>query len=122
MLKLVGNVLGENKINHLFLNGSVHVVTSRIRKFKNDNSIRIVLLSSDKAASGLNLTEANHIILLDTLNTTAEKAKLIEEQAIGRSVRLGQKNNITVKRFIMKDTIEEEYYNRNKKVYNLNDV
>ncbi len=113
MLKLVGKVLDEYHIRHLFLNGSLYVVTSRIKKFKSDNSIRIVLLSSDRAVSGLNLTEATHIILLDTLNTTPEKAKQIEDQAIGRSVRLGQDKNIMIKRFIMESTIEHDYYNRN---------
>ena len=116
MLKLVSNVLNLNEINYISLKGSVHVVTSRIKKFKNDDSIRVVLLSSDKAASGLNLTEANHIILLDTLNTSPEKAKSIEEQAIGRCKRLGQDKNIYIKRFIMKDTIEEEYYQKNKDI------
>jgi SNF2 family DNA or RNA helicase len=115
MLKLVGKVLEQNNMTHLFLNGSLYVVTSRIKKFKTDDSIRIVLLSSDRAVSGLNLTEATHIILLDTLNTTPEKSKQIEEQAIGRSVRIGQEKNIMVKRFIMEDTIEHEYYNRNIK-------
>ena len=110
MLKLVGNVLLENKITHLFLKGSANVVQGRIRKFKLDPSIRIVLLSSEKAASGLNLTEANNIILLDSHNAKKNICKIIEEQAIGRSVRLGQKESVIVKRFVMKNTIEEENY------------
>jgi SNF2 family DNA or RNA helicase len=113
MLKLVGKVLEEFQIGHLFLHGSVHVVNSRIRKFKLDASIRVVLLSSDRAASGLNLTEASHIVLLDTLNTDRDSAKVIEEQAIGRAVRLGQKNQVQVKRLIMRDTIEHDFYLRN---------
>lgn len=113
MLKLVGNVLLENKITHLFLKGSANVVQGRIRKFKLDPSIRIVLLSSEKAASGLNLTEANNIILLDSHNARKNLCKIIEEQAIGRSVRLGQKESVSVKRFVMKNTIEEENYLRN---------
>ena len=116
MLKLVAKVLKEHDIKHLFINGSIYVVSSRISKFKKDTSIRVVLLSSDRAASGLNLTEASHIILLDTLNTSPEKARQIEDQAIGRSVRLGQKKKIIIKRFIMEDTIEHEYYLRNNSV------
>jgi len=110
MLKLVGNVLLENKVTHLFLKGSANVVQGRIRKFKLDPSIRIVLLSSEKAASGLNLTEANNIILLDSHNARKNLCKIIEEQAIGRSVRLGQKESVIVKRFVMKNTIEEDNY------------
>ena len=113
MLKLVGKVLQESEINHLFLNGSIHVISGRIKKFKLDKSVRVVLLSSEKAASGLNLTEATHIVLLDTLNTDKESSKIIEEQAIGRSVRIGQQKNVHIQRFIMRDTIEHEYYIRN---------
>ncbi len=91
----------------------MHIVASKIRKFKIDESINVVLISSDKCPSGLNLTEANHIILLDSLNTTKEHSKIIEEQAIGRAVRIGQKENVIVKRFIMRNTIEHDYYLRN---------
>ena len=111
MLKMIANVLKESSVNHVFINGSIHVVNSKILKFKIDKSIKVVLLSSDKASSGLNLTEATHIVLLDTFNTDKESSKVIEQQAIGRAVRIGQKKNVFVKRFIMKDTIEEEYYN-----------
>jgi SNF2 family DNA or RNA helicase len=113
MLKLVGNVLLENNISHLFLKGSANVVQGRIRKFKLDPTIRIILLSSEKAASGLNLTEANNIVLLDSHNAKKNICKIIEEQAIGRSVRLGQKESVIVKRFVMKDTIEEKNYINN---------
>ena len=38
---------------------------------------------------------------------------MIETQAIGRAVRIGQKNNVIVKRFIMRNTIEHDFYIRN---------
>ena len=71
-------------------------------------------MSSDKAASGLNLTEANHIILLDTVDTDKARSLFIEEQAIGRAVRLGQTKRVKVQRFIMRNTIEHEYYINNQ--------
>ncbi len=113
LLKLVGNVLTEKNILHLFLNGSIHVINGRIRKFKLDENIRIVLLSSEKAVSGLTLTEANHIILLDTLNNDKESSRIIEQQAIGRAVRIGQTKSVKVKRLVMNDTIEYDFYLRN---------
>ena len=70
-------------------------------------------MSSDKSPSGLHLTEASTIILLHTLNTTKEEAQIIEEQAIGRAVRIGQKETVNVKRFIMRNTIDHDYYIRN---------
>ena len=113
MLKLISKIFEENNINFIFINGSIHTVSSKIRKFKLDSSINVVLMSSDKSPSGLNLTEASHIFLLDSLNTTKENAIIIEQQAIGRAVRIGQTKNVIVKRFIMRNTIEHDYYIRN---------
>ena len=113
MLKLISKILNEHNFNHIFINGSLHIVSSKIRKFKLDSNINIVLMSSDKSPSGLNLTEASTIILLDSLNTTKDNAKIIEEQAIGRAVRIGQTKQVNVKRFIMRNTIEHDFYVRN---------
>jgi len=113
LLRLVKKTLEEFDINCTVFNGSISMITGRIRQFKIDNSIRVALMSSEKAPSGLNLTEANHIVLLDTLNTDSNSARVIEEQAIGRAVRIGQKYRVEVQRFVMLDTIEHEYYLRN---------
>ena len=113
MLKLISKIFTEYEINHIFLNGSINTVSAKIRKFKIQNDINVVLMSSDKSPSGLNLTEASTIILLDTLNTSKEESQIIEEQAIGRAVRIGQTEQVNVKRFIMRNTVEHDYYVRN---------
>jgi len=113
MLKLISKIFTEHEIQHIFVNGSINTISAKIRKFKIQNNINVVLMSSDKSPSGLNLTEASTIILLDTLNTTKEESQIIEEQAIGRAVRIGQTKNVDVKRFIMRNTIEHDYYIRN---------
>jgi DNA repair protein RAD5 len=113
MLRLVSKIFNEHEIKNIFLNGSINTISSKIRKFKIQNDINVVLMSSDKSPSGLHLTEASTIILLDTLNTTKEEAQIIEEQAIGRAVRIGQTKQVEVKRFIMRNTIEHDYYIRN---------
>ena len=115
MLKLVGGVLDNNGIKYVTIKGNAHIMASRIRKFKLDKDIKVILLSSDRCSSGSNLTEASHIVLLDTLNQTKNNAKAIEEQAIGRANRIGQKKSVQVKRMIMENTIEHEYYIRNMK-------
>ncbi len=110
MLRLISQHLTDHAIKYLILNGAYHTLNSKIRKFRLDRDIRVLLLSSEKAASGLNLTEANHIVLLDTLNNEPETSKMIESQAIGRAVRIGQQREVKVKRFIMANSIEEEFY------------
>ena len=112
-LDLIGDVLGENKIKFVNLKGNAYVVSKQLKRFKNGEE-NVILLSADRANSGTNLIEASHIILLDThLITDVKSKKDIEKQAIGRAVRLGQKNNVKVMRFIMKNTIEQVMLNKN---------
>jgi len=111
---MTGAVLKELSFKHIYLKGNVNVISKNIAKFKRDDSYRIIMLSSEFSSSGNNLTEASHIVFLDILNATASGTKDIESQAIGRAVRIGQKKSVVIKRFIMKDTVEEEYYNKNK--------
>ena len=120
MLKLISKVLNDFDIKHLFMKGNVNVLNKNITKFKTDSSYKVIMLSSETSASGNNLTEANHIIFIDVLNADKEKTQSIEQQAIGRSVRLGQKKNVIVKRIIMSNTIEQEYYDKNK--YNVSTI
>jgi SNF2 family DNA or RNA helicase len=111
-LELIAEVFNENKIKYVNLKGNAYVVSKQLKKFKKGEE-KVILLSADRANSGTNLTDASHIILLDThliVNLT-EKNK-IEKQAIGRAVRLGQKKNVQVLRFIMKNTIEQIYLNK----------
>ena len=114
MLKLIGGVLKEHSIEHIFLKGSTHTITKNVRKFKEDINIRVIMLSSETCASGSNLTEASHIVFVDVINAEASQSRDIETQAIGRAVRLGQSKSVVVKRLIMSNTVEDEYYNKNK--------
>ena len=113
MLRLVSKIFNEHEIKNIFINGSINTVSAKIRRFKIENDINVVLMSSDKSPSGLHLTEATTIILLDTLNASKEESEIIETQAIGRAVRIGQTEQVQVKRFIMRNTIEHDYYRRN---------
>lgn len=114
MLKLIGKTLNEYSISNVYCKGNVHVINKNIDKFKRDPSIRVIMLSSEHSNSGSNLTEASHIILVDVLNMDKEQTKEVECQAIGRAVRLGQQKPVTVVRLITKNTVESEYYNKNK--------
>ena len=65
-----------------------------------------------------NLTEANHIVLVDVLYQDQQHVKATEQQIIGRAVRLGQKHPVKIVRFITKGTIEEEHFVKNR--YDMN--
>ena len=52
------------------------------------------MLSLEHAASGTNLIEASHIVLIDPVAGTKEKSVAIENQAIGRAHRMGQDKRV----------------------------
>ena len=114
MLKLIGKTLAEFNIKNVYARGNVHVLNKNIDAFKRDDSIRVIMLSSEHSNSGSNLTEASHIIMVDVLNMDKQQTQDVEKQAIGRAVRLGQKKPVKVVRLITQDTIESEYYEKNK--------
>jgi SNF2 family DNA or RNA helicase len=114
MLSLIKQVLIDYDIKYVFCKGNVNVISKNIMKFKTNPEYRVILLSSDKANSGSNLTEASHIIFIDVLNMEKQHAIDVETQAIGRAVRLGQKKSVKVVRFITRNTIEETKYLENK--------
>ena len=72
------------------------------------------MLCSENMSSGINLTEATDVILLDTFTVDSPiLCKALETQAIGRAVRLGQTKTVQVRRFIMRNSIEEQLFKRN---------
>ena len=110
---MVQKALTSINLSSVIIQGQIYTIQSRIHRFRTDPSCRVVLLSTQKNASGVNLTEASHIILLDSLNASKEEARHLEEQAIGRAVRLGQTRQVEVRRFIIRNTIEHDFYLRN---------
>lgn len=92
--------------------GNVFSKKQAISNFKEDAKYRIILLSSRFSASGLDLIEANKIIFIDPVYGHHEEVRAIETQAIGRAHRLGQKHSVSVVRFLMKNTIEENAFKK----------
>ncbi len=111
MLLLIRKSLLENEIDCSFISGNVYKRNKAISNFKLGNNHGVILLSLANSASGTNLTEATHIIIVEPIDNTKENIKAIEGQAIGRAVRIGQKQQIEVIRILCKNTIEEEIYN-----------
>ena len=70
-----------------------------------------VLLASLKSMSvGLNLVQANHVVMFDMWWNPA-----IEEQAIGRVHRMGQIRPVYVTKLIIKGTVEEKIQAMNER-------
>jgi SNF2 family DNA or RNA helicase len=71
-------------------------------QFKKDPSKHLLLMSYGTGSVGLNLQFANYVFLFDRWWNPA-----VEDQAINRAHRLGQKEPVFVTRFISQGTIEE---------------
>jgi SNF2 family DNA or RNA helicase len=68
----------------------------------NHSSVKVLLITTKAGGVGLNLTKANHVILVDSWWNYA-----VEEQAIDRVYRIGQSKDVFVHRLYMEDTIEK---------------
>lgn len=111
LLHKVGDILTTCGLGLVYCDGSVYSRTRAIKQFCTKDDVQIIMLSSKNAASGINLTCANTIILLEPVYGDEEYRKNIENQAIGRADRIGQLNSIDVHRFIIQETIEEDIIN-----------
>ena len=78
---------------------------SMIKTFKTSSVHPVMLLTFQIGAEGMNLTEANHIIFLDSWWSPS-----VSRQAIARSLRIGQTKPVHVYKFRMKNSIEERVH------------
>jgi ERCC4-related helicase len=103
--KLIGQLLRENNIGFVELNGQIPVKSrdGLIRKFE-DNPQYKVFLSTEAGGSGLNLQVADTLINFELPWNPAKK-----NQRIGRIDRIGQRsNNLTIYNFITRNSIEQQ--------------
>jgi len=114
LLRKVGDILDTYGVPNVFCRGNVWQRDKAIREFSSKPDVKVIMLSSESAASGTNLTSATTVILLDPVYGSYEYRMNTEWQAIGRAYRMGQQKQVTVVRFIIKNTVEEEIYDLNK--------
>jgi len=73
--------------------------------------IQVLILNSLTSASGINLQVASHVLFLDPVGFSPMQASTLEQQAIGRVLRMGQTNEVVaVVRFVAEGTMEAALY------------
>lgn len=115
MLKLISDSLSQNGVNNSFVKGNVFQRNKAIESFRGlrmGASSQVIMLSLKNAASGTHLVEANNIIFVDPVDSYRDEVISIENQAIARAFRIGQKRKVYIHRLLVKDTVEEEIYNK----------
>ncbi len=101
-LDLVEPELRKNDIGFVRLDGNTRDRGAVVDEFQSDDGPPVILSSLKAGGTGLNLTAADHVFLLDPWWNPAA-----EDQAADRAHRIGQKRAVTVYKIIAKDTIEE---------------
>ncbi|KAJ1562548.1 hypothetical protein HK096_008034, partial [Nowakowskiella sp. JEL0078] len=103
VLDLIQTPLSKSGFTFARLDGKISRTdrTSAMQKFKTDPSTTVLLVSLKVGGVGLNLTVASRVYIMEPHWNPA-----VEQQAVDRIHRLGQKKEVYCCRFLMKDTIE----------------
>ncbi|KAK6216496.1 alcohol dehydrogenase [Pestalotiopsis sp. IQ-011] len=78
--------------------------------FKKTTGNPILVMTTGTGAFGLNLTCANRVFIVELQWNPS-----VESQAIARAIRLGQERNVSVIRYIMNGTVEQEMQAQQKR-------
>lgn len=101
-LRSISARLAEEGIGHLYLDGSTRNRAEVIEAFTSGQE-PVFLISLKAGGFGLNLTEADHVFIMDPWWNPAA-----EQQAVDRIHRIGQDKEVHVYRLVAEGTIEEK--------------
>ncbi|HEY2517622.1 MAG TPA: DEAD/DEAH box helicase [Polyangiaceae bacterium] len=101
-LDLVEPALKAANIPFARLDGSTRDRAGVVETFQDEAGPPVMLVSLKAGGTGLNLTAADHVFLLDPWWNPA-----VEDQAADRAHRIGQERPVMVYRLVARDTVEE---------------
>lgn len=103
-LTLIEPALSKANIKFLRLDGTMaqKARAAVLQKFTDAEGFTILLISLRAGGVGLNLTSAGRVFMMDPWWSFA-----VEAQAIDRVHRMGQESEVIVKRFVVKESVEE---------------
>lgn len=102
LLDLIEPYLHAASVKFVRLDGSTADRASVVNEFQAEDGPPIMLLSLKAGGTGLNLTAADHVFLVDPWWNPA-----VEDQAADRAHRIGQDKPVMVYRMVARDTVEE---------------
>ncbi len=106
MLSLVKTALDKENITYEYLDGKTKDRQAKVDNFQNNDEVRVFLISLKAGGTGLNLTAADYVYLVDPWWNPA-----VEAQAIDRCYRIGQTKKVMAYKMICKGTVEEKIIN-----------
>ncbi len=102
LLDRVEPLLRAANIGFTRLDGSTKDRAGVVAEFQSDTGPRVMLVSLKAGGTGLNLTAADNVFLLDPWWNPA-----VEDQAADRAHRIGQERPVLVHRLVAESTVEE---------------
>jgi SNF2 family DNA or RNA helicase len=102
LLDLVEQPLRDADVGFVRLDGSTRDRGEVTARFQSDDGPPVMLISLRAGGSGLNLTAADHVFLLDPWWNPA-----VEAQAADRAHRIGQERPVMIYRLVAQATVEE---------------
>jgi superfamily II DNA or RNA helicase len=102
-LELYAEILKKNRKKFSLLTGASIDREKIVNSFQNEPLNKIFLISMKAGGTGLNLTAADYVFILDPWWNPA-----VEMQAMNRAHRIGQDKNVFVYRYISGESIEEK--------------
>jgi hypothetical protein len=103
MLELIAGNLRKENIDYAMLTGSTENRQEVVERFQSEKGPRVFLISLKAGGTGLNLTEADYVYVVDPWWNPAA-----ENQAIDRAYRIGQTKHVMAIRLITPNSIEEK--------------
>jgi SNF2 family DNA or RNA helicase len=103
MLALISKQVQKRGWNYVYLDGSTQNREKVVTEFQENPGIPLFLISLKAGGIGLNLTAADYVFLYDPWWNNA-----VENQAIDRAHRIGRKDTVIAKRYIVAESIEEK--------------
>lgn len=103
MLDIIKARLETESRAYNYLTGQTKDRKGEIEKFQTTKDPSVFMLSLKAGGAGLNLTSASYVILYDPWWNPA-----VENQAIDRTHRIGQKNKVIAYRLLTRNTVEEK--------------
>ncbi|CDZ97814.1 snf2 family amino-terminal protein [Phaffia rhodozyma] len=103
-IELLQIILSRAGHKFLLYHGGMNIKDrdATVKQFQLDEDAKILIVSLKCGGVGLNLTRANRVINCDLAWNTAT-----ESQALDRVHRIGQSKDVSIRRLVVKDTVEQ---------------
>lgn len=105
----VRKALQATSIRASLLEGSTARRAACVRRFR-ERELDALLMCFERSISGLNLSEACHVVMLHPLVGPIHEVVAMEEQAVGRAHRRGQMRKVVVHHLVAEHTHEEDLW------------